>query len=149
MSHDDTTAAAATTATSLTTDAVPMDAVEGREDLRIAMIGNVDSGKSTLVGCLTKGGLDDGRGSARTAVFRHRHERENGRTSSVAVELMGFRSSGKQVLLEGKPSRPAQWKEISARADRSITLIDLCGHEKYLKVRSREKTRENHGAHNE
>ena len=29
------------------------------------MIGNVDSGKSTLVGVLTKGGLDDGRGLAR------------------------------------------------------------------------------------
>lgn len=29
------------------------------------MIGNVDSGKSTLVGVLTKGIFDDGRGSAR------------------------------------------------------------------------------------
>ena len=29
------------------------------------VIGNVDSGKSTLVGVLTKGGLDDGRGLAR------------------------------------------------------------------------------------
>ena len=40
--------------------------VEGSEsDLRIAVIGNVDSGKSTLVGVLTKGLLDDGRGAAR------------------------------------------------------------------------------------
>ena len=35
------------------------------------VIGNVDSGKSTLVGVLTKGGLDDGRGLARAkAHFR-------------------------------------------------------------------------------
>lgn len=32
------------------------------------VIGNVDSGKSTLVGVLTKGGLDDGRGLARAKV---------------------------------------------------------------------------------
>jgi len=31
-------------------------------DFRIASLGNVDSGKSTLVGCLTRGLLDDGRG---------------------------------------------------------------------------------------
>ena len=31
-------------------------------DVRIAMIGNVDSGKSTLIGVLTRGNLDDGRG---------------------------------------------------------------------------------------
>jgi GTPase len=36
-----------------------------REHCKIAIIGNVDSGKSTLVGVLTKGVQDDGRGSAR------------------------------------------------------------------------------------
>ena len=35
------------------------------------VIGNVDSGKSTLVGVLTKGGLDDGRGLARAKVHCH------------------------------------------------------------------------------
>ena len=34
-------------------------------DVRIAVIGNVDSGKSTMVGVLTKCIMDDGRGSAR------------------------------------------------------------------------------------
>lgn len=34
-------------------------------DTRIAVIGNVDSGKSTMVGVLTKSIMDDGRGSAR------------------------------------------------------------------------------------
>lgn len=43
-------------------------------DIRIAVIGNVDSGKSTLVGVLTKGIMDDGRGSARTKVFNFTHE---------------------------------------------------------------------------
>jgi GTPase len=52
-------------------------------DVRVAVIGNVDSGKSTLVGVLTKGIMDDGRGFARTKVFNFSHEASNGRTSSI------------------------------------------------------------------
>lgn len=37
-------------------------------EIRVAVIGNVDSGKSTLVGVLTRGMLDDGRGLARSKV---------------------------------------------------------------------------------
>lgn len=39
----------------------PQDFVE----IRVACVGNVDAGKSTTLGVLTKGGLDDGRGKAR------------------------------------------------------------------------------------
>ncbi|CAD7955379.1 unnamed protein product [Amoebophrya sp. A25] len=59
-------------------------------DITVATIGNVDSGKSTLVGVLTKSVLDDGRGYARSKVFNFNHEQENGRTSSIAHEIMGF-----------------------------------------------------------
>ena len=41
---------------------------EGRfKEVRIAVIGNVDTGKTTLLGVLSKGGLDNGRGKARIA----------------------------------------------------------------------------------
>jgi len=43
-------------------------------DIRVAVIGNVDSGKSTLVGVLTRCVSDDGRGSARSYVFNFKHE---------------------------------------------------------------------------
>lgn len=46
-------------------------------------MGNVDSGKSTMVGVLTRMVLDDGRGSARAKVFKHSHEESTGRTSSI------------------------------------------------------------------
>ena len=68
------------------------------QSVRIAVAGNVDSGKSTLVGVLTKGLVDDGRGSARLRVFNYPHEVENGRTSSVAQEIMGFNPLGEQVF---------------------------------------------------
>ena len=58
--------------------------------MRVAFIGNVDSGKSTLVGVLSKGEKDDGRGSARKLVFNFSHEAENGRTSSIGQEILGF-----------------------------------------------------------
>ena len=43
-------------------------------DLRVAVVGNVDAGKSTLVGVLTGpvSFLDDGRGLARSRVLRHK-----------------------------------------------------------------------------
>ena len=47
-----------------------------------------------MLGVLVKGGLDDGRGKARVNLFRHKHEIESGRTSSVGLEIMGFDTMG-------------------------------------------------------
>ncbi|KAL0177192.1 hypothetical protein M9458_026086, partial [Cirrhinus mrigala] len=63
-------------------------------DLRVAVLGNVDSGKSTLLGVLTQGELDNGRGRARLNLFRHLHEIQTGRTSSISIEILGFDSKG-------------------------------------------------------
>ena len=64
---------------------------------RCAVVGNVDAGKSTLLGVLTHGELDNGRGYARQKLFRHKHEAESGRTSSVGNDILGFDSSGQVV----------------------------------------------------
>mmetsp|Transcript_7483 Transcript_7483/g.18329 ORF Transcript_7483/g.18329 Transcript_7483/m.18329 type:complete len:689 (-) Transcript_7483:399-2465(-) len=67
-------------------------------NLRVAVIGNVDAGKSTLVGVLVGGSLDNGRGSARLRVLKHRHEAETGRTSSIAEDQhIGFDQEGRVV----------------------------------------------------
>lgn len=62
--------------------------------MRIAVLGNVECGKSTLVGVLSHGELDNGRGRARLNLFRHRHEIQSGRTSSISQEIIGFDSEG-------------------------------------------------------
>jgi len=80
-------------------------AVREENDVRIAVIGNVDSGKSTLVGVLTKCVMDNGRGSARAKVFNFDHEQKNGRTSSIGQEIMGFNDDAKQVELERTASK--------------------------------------------
>ena len=64
---------------------------------RVAVVGNVDAGKSTLLGVLTHGELDNGRGHARQKLFRHKHEMESGRTSSVGSDILGFDGSGRVV----------------------------------------------------
>eukprot|EP01112_Ceratiomyxa_fruticulosa_P022732 TRINITY_DN8428_c0_g2_i1.p1 TRINITY_DN8428_c0_g2~~TRINITY_DN8428_c0_g2_i1.p1 ORF type:complete len:786 (-),score=195.73 TRINITY_DN8428_c0_g2_i1:107-2464(-) len=107
-----------------------------REDfleVRVAVVGNVDSGKSTLLGVLTKGGLDNGRGLARQMVFRHKHEIESGRTSSISQEIMGFDSRGRVVNYSAVHAAlaPQEVTELSAKI---INFIDLAGHEKYLRT---------------
>ena len=68
-------------------------------DLRVAVAGGVDSGKSTLVGVLSQGArgaplLDNGRGSSRMAVFRHKHEIETGHTSSISLQTLAYDADG-------------------------------------------------------
>ena len=78
-------------------------------EIRIAVIGNVDSGKTTTTSILTKNILDDGRGLARAKILKHPHEKSSGRTSSIA-------------------------QSIISKNDKIFTFVDLAGHEKYLKT---------------
>lgn len=110
----------------------PAETVEEMAELRIAVVGNVDAGKSTMLGVLVKGNLDDGRGKARVNLFRHKHEIESGRTSSVGMEIMGFDSRGEIVgSLQG---RKLSWEEIGKRSAKVISFSDLAGHERYLRT---------------
>ncbi|EPE33556.1 P-loop containing nucleoside triphosphate hydrolase [Glarea lozoyensis ATCC 20868] len=107
--------------------------VEEVIETRIAVVGNVDAGKSTMLGVLVKGGLDDGRGKARVNLFRHKHEIESGRTSSVGMEIMGFDTMGK-VVASDVPGRKLSWEEIGKRSAKVISFTDLAGHERYLRT---------------
>ncbi|KAI7690326.1 GTP-binding protein 1 [Sarcoptes scabiei] len=104
------------------------------QEVRIAVVGNVDSGKSTLLGVLTHCELDNGRGLARQKLFRHKHEIETGRTSSIGNDILGFDSSGKIVNKPTTHGNAQQWSKICEESSKVITFIDLAGHEKYLKT---------------
>jgi len=84
-------------------------------ETRVAAIGNVDVGKSTLLGVLSHGGRDNGRGSARMLLFRHKHEMETGRTSSVGHETLCFDSHGK--ILSYKETDPIEIPKKPARTE--------------------------------
>ena len=83
--------------------------------ISLLILTKVDAGKSTMLGVLVKGDLDDGRGKARVNLFRHKHEVESGRTSSVGMEIMGFDVRG-DVVTSNVPGRKLTWEEIGKRS---------------------------------
>ncbi|KAG1676001.1 GTP-binding protein 1 [Nymphon striatum] len=103
-------------------------------EIRVAVVGNVDAGKSTLLGVLTHGELDNGRGTARQKLFRHKHEMESGRTSSVGNDILGFDSLGQVVNKPDGHGGGLDWVKICEASSKVITFIDLAGHERYLKT---------------
>lgn len=97
-------------------------------DLKIGVIGNVDSGKSTLVGVLCTGAPDNGRGDARNRVFNFKHEIDSGRTSSISHQILGFDQKGKVVV------NRKNWSLVVHESVKIVTFYDLAGHEKYLRT---------------
>lgn len=101
-------------------------------EVRVAIIGNVDSGKSTMVGVLTRSMLDDGRGLARSKVFKHSHEEATGRTSSIGQHTLCLDAAGH--VLNDAMFRNQTCGDYVQRAAKIITLVDLAGHEKYFRT---------------
>ena len=101
-------------------------------DVKICVAGNVDAGKSTMIGTLTRGCLDDGRGKSRLHVFNFKHEIDSGRTSSIGHQIMGFDSKGD--IVNTKYDRMPSWSEIVSNSNKIISFFDLAGHEKYLRT---------------
>jgi GTPase len=87
---------------------------------------------SSLIGVLTSGRKDDGRGSARLSVFNYVHEVKSGRTSSIAHHILGFDETGGIVnhMMGNKPT----WPSIVSGSAKIISFIDLAGHQSYLKT---------------
>jgi small GTP-binding protein len=81
-------------------------------ELRIGILGNVDSGKTTLISVLKNNKLDNGRGLSRQSILKHKHEKETGRTSSITHHYLQNTDYNNNIL----------------------TFIDLAGHEKYYKT---------------
>lgn len=109
------------------------DSVGDYLELRIGVVGSVDAGKSSIIGVLTHGALDNGRGSARATVANFKHEIETGRTSSIAQQIMGFNDKGQSVN-DGLTLKKPTWDDIVKASTKVITFFDLAGHAKYLRT---------------
>ena len=105
-----------------------------KSEVRVAFLGGADAGKSTLIAALATGELDDGQGSARTLVMRHMHELESGHTSSISEQLVGFDSDGNLLNSAEATFGTSSPADVVERAVGLVTLLDLCGEEKYLKT---------------
>ncbi|KAI8965273.1 hypothetical protein F5Y11DRAFT_313515 [Daldinia sp. FL1419] len=103
------------------------------EQLRISLIGPTTSGKTTLLGTLSNGTLDNGRGSSRINLLRHRHEVVSGRTSSIAQELVGYDN---RKIFNYNVDNINEWPDIHDRAEngRLVFLLDSAGHPRYQRT---------------
>jgi elongation factor 1-alpha len=100
--------------------------------LTVPMLGNVDAGKSTIVGVLTCGELDDGNGRAMSKVARHLHEIRMRRTSSISYRLIGFDHAG--GVVNYRMVSPLDEAEVFLNSSKVISFVDLAGHERYLRT---------------
>ena len=100
-------------------------------EISVAVVGGQD-GKSTLLAQLTRGAVDNGRGSGRFSIARHQHERVAGATSSITHEILGYTSGGK--LVRSSDDSPLTWEQITQMSSKIIHFLDTCGSPKYLKT---------------
>ncbi|CEL05471.1 hypothetical protein ASPCAL06589 [Aspergillus calidoustus] len=109
------------------------------EQIRVSIAGPNAVGKSSLLGTLTSSILDNGRGTSRLGLLKHRHEISSGVTSSVAHELIGYvankLSSNGADVVNYASGNVAAWDDIHAASEggRLAFVSDLPGSVRYLK----------------
>jgi GTPase len=94
------------------------------EQLRISFTGPTTCGKSTLLGTLTTGDCDNGRGKSRLSLLRHRHELMSGVTSSVSWEIIGYKpgefQAGDQMNRDRQSFKSLNDEDSQVREDRIV-----------------------------
>ena len=94
-------------------------------EITIGVLGEEGTGKSTLIGVLINGILDDGKGLARQNVLRHKHEILCGKTSSFSHQILGFDEEGK-LTNYGELLRPSK-SQIVSKSTKIINFYDMAG----------------------
>ena len=94
-------------------------------EITMGVLGEEGTGKSTIIGVLINGYLDDGKGLARQNVFRHKHEILCGKTSSFSHQILGFDEEGK-LTNYGDLLRPSK-SQIVSKSTKIINFYDMAG----------------------
>lgn len=123
-----------------------------KNEFIVTVCGPVDAGKSTTIGVLVSGELDDGKGLSRDKILVHPHERESGRTSHMTFNPLIYqiknsnntmdikhyifsenkKKDGKKILKNTIPI--LKNNKENYEEERIVSFVDLAGHEKYLKT---------------
>ncbi|KID86351.1 elongation factor Tu GTP binding domain-containing protein [Metarhizium guizhouense ARSEF 977] len=113
--------------------AMPSRGSSTTPQLRVTLTGPTTSGKSSLLGTLSTGTLDNGRGKSRLSLLKHRHEMVSGVTSSIAQELIGY---NKNSILNFSRGNIESWVDIHDCAEngRLVFLSDSGGHPRYRRT---------------
>ena len=118
---------------SLSIAALPSRGSSATPQLRITFTGPTTSGKSSLLGTLSTGTLDNGRGKSRLSLLKHRHEMVSGVTSSIAQELIGYKD---WAILNFAHGNIESWVDIHDRSEdgRLVFVSDSGGHPRYRRT---------------
>ncbi|KAL6920197.1 hypothetical protein ACHAPO_000944 [Fusarium lateritium] len=113
--------------------AVPSRGSSSTPQLRVTFTGPTTSGKSSLLGTLSTGILDNGRGNSRLNLLKHRHEMVTGVTSSIAQELIGYKD---QSILNCSHGNIESWIDIHdcSEGGRLVFVSDSAGHPRYRRT---------------
>jgi GTPase len=65
------------------------------DEYRWLFLGGVGAGKTTIIGCISGGRKDDGKGSVRNSLLRHMHELETGSTTRPTI---AYKKRGEHML---------------------------------------------------
>lgn len=131
--HDGTKSHDSAQATAPDPIALPSQGSSATPQLRVTLTGPTTSGKSSLLGTLSTGTLDNGRGKSRLSLLKHRHEVVSGVTSSIAQEIIGYKDHNimnfSQVNIES-------WTDIHDRSEdgRLAFVLDSGGHPRYRRT---------------
>ncbi len=104
----------------------------GKEHLLVGVAGHVDHGKSTLLGTLTTGNLDDGSGKSRIFLDVQKHEIERGLSADLSFALYGF--CNKNVYYMKNPLDKKEKSALMEKCDRLVSFVDTVGHEPWLRT---------------
>ncbi|UPK99115.1 hypothetical protein LCI18_010050 [Fusarium solani-melongenae] len=112
---------------------VPSRGSSSTPQLRVTFTGPTTSGKSSLLGTLSTGTLDNGRGKSRLSLLKHRHEVVSGLTSSIAQELIGYKDHS---ILNYAHGNIESWVDIHDCSEngRLVFVSDSAGHPRYRRI---------------
>ncbi len=103
-----------------------------KDHMLVGVAGHVDHGKSTLVGTLTTGNLDNGTGRTRIFLDLQKHEIERGLSADLSFAIYGF-CKGKPVRVKN-PLNKNQKAKLVEECDKVISFVDTVGHEPWLRT---------------
>lgn len=118
-----------------------------KPEIRIGLFGPESSGKSTLIGVLVNGVLDDGNGLARSNIFRFQHENNTGKTRNLSHyvsfllnKIIGYNKDGAlinsekiRIKINGETQDNKSrifWEEMIHYSDKILSFYDAGGNSK-------------------
>jgi elongation factor 1-alpha len=112
---------------------IQQEGKDRKKHLIVGTIGHVDHGKSTLLGSLTTGLPDDGKGKTRVFSDFLPHEIERGLSAELSHLIYGFTQEGEPILMKN-PLDKKEMAHLIEKCHKFISFVDCPGHAPWLRT---------------